>query len=318
VPAAVENHDPDAPTVLPAGGPNAIGQMLGLLGDEWNLLIIRQAIMGATHYAQFLSQLSISNSVLTHRLRNLVASGLLARRVHPTARARTEYLLTARSRSLWTVMLLMWAWDRDWVDVHQEKVLEMYHKACGQAFTPVLRCRGCGATVTHSDVALALGPSGSWDRSTPAAATRRRTDHDPELYPETMSVFGNRWAAALLVASFLGTTRFTEFQAQLGAPPSSLAERLQTFSRIGVLTTSARGGAPTEEWGSPRLEYVLTEKGKAFFPVLAGVITWAQYWFRAADGPAVLLTHKGCGARFRGELVCDHCLTLVETGVVWR
>ena len=58
------------------------------------------------------------------------------------------------------------------------------------------------------------------------------------MFPETMSVSGNRWAAALLVAAFLETTRFTDFQTQLGASPSLLAERLQTFCAIGVLSTS--------------------------------------------------------------------------------
>ncbi|WP_264001394.1 winged helix-turn-helix transcriptional regulator, partial [Mycolicibacterium gadium] len=56
--------------------------MLGLLGDEWNLLIIQQALLGASRYSQFMSRLPISNSVLTNRLRTLVGDGLLTRKVH--------------------------------------------------------------------------------------------------------------------------------------------------------------------------------------------------------------------------------------------
>ena len=33
--------------------PNAVARMLGLLGDEWTLLIIQQALMGATRYGEF-------------------------------------------------------------------------------------------------------------------------------------------------------------------------------------------------------------------------------------------------------------------------
>ncbi len=111
------------------------------------------------------------------------------------------------------------------------------------------------------------------------------------MFPETMSVFGNRWAAALLLAAFLGTTRFTDFQGQLGAPPSLLAERLQTFCSIGVFATS-----PAERTGPERAAYLLTDKGRAFFPVLVAALQWAQWWFHAPEGPAIVLTHHDCGA----------------------
>jgi DNA-binding HxlR family transcriptional regulator len=276
--------------------------MLGLLGDEWNLFIIRHALMGMTHYGQFLAQLPISNSVLTNRLHNLVQHGLLTREVIPSIRARTQYLTTPRSRSLWPAMLAMWAWERDWVAEHPDPLPDMLHTRCGKLFTPVLKCRTCSAPVTSEDVSIHLGPSGKWARFAPDAATRRRSVHAPGLYPETMSVFGNRWSAALLVAAFLGTTRFTDFQTQLGAPPSSVAERLHMFCEIDVLTTS-----PTEDEGPQRAQYLLTDKGRAFFPVLGLVLEWAQRWFHAPEGPAVVLTHETCGATFHGELACDQC-----------
>ncbi|GAY14479.1 helix-turn-helix domain-containing protein [Mycobacterium sp. shizuoka-1] len=295
------------PTVLAPDGPNAIGRMLGLLGDEWNLLIVQQALLGASRYSQFMARLPISNSVLTNRLRTLVDDGLLTRKVHASTRARTEYLITERGRSLWPALLSIWGWERNWVTGHRENLPAMCHTACGSYFTPQLRCNACHAAVAGAEVALSLGPSGTWSRSAPAASTRRRSESDATarhagLFPETMSILGNRWAAALLVAAFLGTTRFTDFQTQLGAPPSLLAERLQTFCHIGVLTT-----APTERSGPERAAYLLTEKGLAFFPVLTAALQWAQWWFQAPEGPAVVMTHRECGAGFTGELACDHC-----------
>ena len=64
--------DVDEPAALERGGANAIGRMLGLLGDEWNLVIIQQALMGASRYSHFMTRLPVSNSVLTGRLRLLV------------------------------------------------------------------------------------------------------------------------------------------------------------------------------------------------------------------------------------------------------
>jgi DNA-binding HxlR family transcriptional regulator len=56
-------------TELKPGSTNAVGRMLGLLGDEWTLLIIQQALLGATRYGEFMARLPISNSVLASRLR---------------------------------------------------------------------------------------------------------------------------------------------------------------------------------------------------------------------------------------------------------
>jgi DNA-binding HxlR family transcriptional regulator len=285
---------PDTPTALPAGGANAIGRMLGLLGDEWNLLIIQQAVLGATRYSHFAARLPISNAVLTNRLRTLAAEGLLTQ-------ADGGYLPTARSRSLWPMLLLIWEWERTWVPEHADRLPDMHHNRCGQSFSPVLRCTDCGQPIGPVSAELSLGPSGSWDRCTPASATRRRADSQTSsrqagLFPETMSVLGNRWAAALLVAAFLGANRFTDFQTQLGSPPSLLTERLQTFCQIGVL-----------DGGTERGTYLLTDKGRAFFPILLTAMQWAQRWYRAPEGPAIVMTHRDCGAAFTGEVACGHC-----------
>jgi DNA-binding HxlR family transcriptional regulator len=176
----------------------------------------------------------------------------------------------------------------------------MRHTQCGSHFAPTLACRACGEAVTEKDVAARWGPSGSWSRSVPEATTRRRSSADGErgqagLFPETMSVFGNRWAAAVLVCAFLGTSRFSDFQTQLGAPPSLLSGRLQTFCANGVLCTSRE------------TNYQLTEKGRAFFPVIVAALQCGQHWFRAPEGPAVTLTHLGCGKPLIGQLTCDQC-----------
>lgn len=291
---------PDAarPTTLSRGGINAVGRILGLLGDEWTLLIIQQALLGATRYGEFMERLPISNSVLTNRLRTLTENGLLVRTTYRTRPVRAEYLITQRGRAFWPVLLSIWEWERRWVPDHVHRLPGMHHTACGSDFAPTLTCRSCGEVTTEKEVTARWGPSGSWPRSVPEAVTRRRSAAgrgEAGLFPETMSVFGNRWAAALLVCAFLGTSRFTDFQAQLGAPPTLLAGRLQTFCVNGVLCTSRETG------------YRLTEKGRALFPVIVTALQCGEQWFHAPEGPAVVLTHLGCGGPFIGELTCDQC-----------
>ena len=290
--------DAATPTTLSAGGTNAVGRILGLLGDEWTLLIVQQALLGATRYGEFIERLPISNSVLTNRLRTLTQDGLLVRTNYQERPVRAEYLITQGGRALWPVLLSIWEWERRWVPEHVGSLPGMHHTVCDSDFAPMLACRSCTEVVTEKQVAARWGPSGSWPRSVPEAVTRRRASgnhHQAGLFPETMSVFGNRWAAALLVCAFLGTSRFTDFQTQLGAPPTLLAGRLQTFCANGVLSAPRQAG------------YQLTEKGRAFFPVIVTALQCGQQWFRAPEGPAVVITHLGCGEPFTGQLTCDQC-----------
>jgi DNA-binding HxlR family transcriptional regulator len=285
--------------------PNAVARMLGQLGDEWTLLVIQQALLGATRYAEFQARLPISNSVLTSRLRSLTQDGLLDRRPYQTNPPRSEYVVTSRSRSLWPVLLSIWEWERRWVPDHAETLPTMRHTTCGGDFMPLTTCRACGETVSDKGVVAQWGPSGSWPRSMPVTSTRRRSDQRDAagLFPQTMSVMGNRWGFALLVAAFVGMNRFTDFQTQLGAPPGSIADRLSIFTTEGVLVTADN-------------RYRLTEKGRAFFPVLVTALQWAQRWFQASEGPAVVLTHTACGRRFSAALVCDQCAQPLRGGQV--
>jgi DNA-binding HxlR family transcriptional regulator len=271
--------------------------MLGALGDEWTLLVIQQALLGAARFGDFRTRLPISNAVLAGRLRALTRDGLLAKQDYQTNPPRAEYVTTARSRALWPVLLSIWDWERRWVNEHSGELPAMHHIACDAEFVPQMACRRCGDTVSEKDVVAQWGPSGSWARSMPTTATRRRAVTSPSqagMFPQTMSVLGNRWGFAILVAAFVGVSRFTEFQSQLAAPPGSIADRLSIFAANGVMAvTDGR--------------YRLTEKGRALLPVLISALHWAQRWFRAPEGPAVVLTHTACGGHFTGVMTCDQC-----------
>ncbi len=194
------------------------------------------------------------------------------------------------------MLVSIWEWERHWVPEHADPLPGMRHIECGADFAPVVTCDACGEEASEKDVVAQWGPSGSWPRSIPAAATRRRSGSDQAagLFPQTMSVMGNRWGFALLVAAFVGTSRFTDFQTQLGASPGSIADRLSIFTANGVFVVADS-------------RYRLTEKGRALFPVLVCALQWAQRWFTAPEGPAVVLTHTACDQRFDAVLVCDQC-----------
>ncbi|MCT7361661.1 HxlR family transcriptional regulator [Mycolicibacterium llatzerense] len=270
--------------------------MLGLLGDEWTLLIAQQALLDATRYAEFADRLPISHAVLTRRLTMMTDAELLNRVEYQLNPPRYEYRLTGRGRSLWPVLVSIWDWERRWVPEHDLPALR--HGLCGRTFSPELTCRACGSLTDEKSLVAQWGPSGSWPRSMPVSATRRRSHGDrggqAELFPQTMSILGNRWSFAVMVAAFVGTTRFTDFADQLGAPPGSLADRLQILVGNDVLTVSDG-------------RYRLTEKGRAVLPIIVTALDWAQRWFATPEGPAVIVTHTRCANEFHAQLACDQC-----------
>jgi DNA-binding HxlR family transcriptional regulator len=289
-------------TGAPAGNSDAIA--LGLIGDEWNLAIIRLALSGVRRYSGFRDGLGIANSVLAVRLRRLTEAGVFALSQYQDNPRRSEYVLTDCGRDLWQVLLTIWSWEAVWVTEHIEPLPAMYHTECGEEFTPVMRCRRCGLTAGAHDVRGSFGPSGSFTRSVPQATTRRRPSGGspgPGLVAQTIELIGNRWSAAALAAAFLGARRFTDMLVMTGAPPAIVSDRLRTFCQLGVLTPVAAGP------GSGRAEYRLTDKGRAFFPHIMVMLSWGDRWFRAAEGPAMVLTHTRCGGDFRPVLYCSGC-----------
>jgi DNA-binding HxlR family transcriptional regulator len=284
--------------------PNSIAIVLGLLGDEWNLAILRLAIMDdARRYSGFRDRLGIANSVLSVRLRRLTEAGVFTTVLYSQGPRRHEYVLTDCGRDLWKVLLTIWSWEAVWVTEHIEPLPPMYHVACGREFSPVMCCLACGQPAGLRDVRGTFGPSGGFPRSVPQATTRRRSSGGspgPGLVPQTIELIGNRWSASALAAAFLGARRFTDMLVMMGAPPTIVSDRLHTFCQMGVLETVARPG-------SGRAEYRLTDKGRAFFPHIMVMLDWGDRWFRAPEGPAMLLTHTACGGTFRPVLRCGVC-----------
>ena len=80
----------------------SIARSLGVLGERWTFLILREALLGSTHFAQFRDALAIAPDVLSDRLNTLVEYGVMTREPYrePGRRTRDAYLLTAAGREL--------------------------------------------------------------------------------------------------------------------------------------------------------------------------------------------------------------------------
>ena len=89
----------------------AVARSLDIIGERWALLVVRELALGPVRFSDLLAGLpGASPNVVTQRLRELTASGVVARRdLGPPARVHV-YELTPLGRELEPVLLQLARW----------------------------------------------------------------------------------------------------------------------------------------------------------------------------------------------------------------
>jgi DNA-binding HxlR family transcriptional regulator len=90
----------------------SIARSLSVLGERWTFLILREAFMGTTRFADFRDRLGVAADVLSDRLATLVAANVLTKQPYqePGSRARFSYHLTADGEELRVVLGALQQW----------------------------------------------------------------------------------------------------------------------------------------------------------------------------------------------------------------
>jgi DNA-binding HxlR family transcriptional regulator len=133
---------------------------LGLVGEWWTLLILHDAFDGYTRFDQFQANLGISSSLLTSRLKRLVADGILERRQYQNHPPRYEYLLTDLGQSLRPVIVTLAAWGNAHL-APRDRSMILVDAATGREAEPVVVDRKTGRRVDGSDFVFTAGPAAS-------------------------------------------------------------------------------------------------------------------------------------------------------------
>jgi DNA-binding HxlR family transcriptional regulator len=88
-----------------------------LIGRRWTGAILSALLMGATRFTDIIHAVpGLSDRLLSERLKELEAEGIVQRIVHPETPVRIEYQLTAKGHELNTVTKTLSEWADRWVD----------------------------------------------------------------------------------------------------------------------------------------------------------------------------------------------------------
>jgi DNA-binding HxlR family transcriptional regulator len=92
-----------------------VAKSLEILGDRWTLLIVRDMLVGTTHFNDLERGLpGVSRALLASRLKLLQRAGIIEKRLTSGGRSSTSYQLTLAGQQLFPVINSLWTWGETW------------------------------------------------------------------------------------------------------------------------------------------------------------------------------------------------------------
>lgn len=102
------------------------------------------------------------------------------------------------------------------------------------------------------------------------------------------AIVGSKWTPQLIYALANGVERFCELQKEAGGiNPRTLSARLDELEQTGIVRKNTFAEVP------PRVEYILTEKGRDLLPILECMVEWGEKY---ANEPAPTLAQSAPAA----------------------
>ena len=107
---------------------------------------------------------------------------------------------------------------------------------------------------------------------TPAQCQRVLEAFCPRFH-YTVELVGKRWSGAILRAMLAGVVRFSDLAGAVpGLSDRLLSERLRELEAAGIIVRAVYPETPV------RIEYRLTDKGRALEPAIEALAHWAETW----------------------------------------
>ncbi len=102
------------------------------------------------------------------------------------------------------------------------------------------------------------------------------------LYHQAVELIGRRWTGAILRSMLSGATRFSDITASIPSLSDRLlSERLKELELHGIVTRTVIPQTPV------RIEYRLTEKGRALSDVVEAISIWGEAWLKPVSHETV-------------------------------
>jgi len=144
----------------------SLARTLEIVGDWWSPLILRDIYLGLGTFDELVTDLGASRNIVADRLATLVEGGVVERVKYLERPTRYRYELTESGRDLVPALIALTAWGDRWVSPAAGAPVRYRHDTCGQVFSPLVTCDGCGEPIASETVTALPGPGGRTARGT--------------------------------------------------------------------------------------------------------------------------------------------------------
>ena len=134
------------------------GESIDYFGDRWTQLVMASFFLGDRRYEEIRARWHLAPNVLADRLKLLVVADMLQRRVYQTRPDRREYLLTAKGRDVYPILLTLNQWGDRWLAGRRGVPLLLTHRSCHAPLQPSVVCDGCGEAIKVAEVRFSAVP----------------------------------------------------------------------------------------------------------------------------------------------------------------
>ena len=245
----------------------AIAQSLGVIGDGWELLIVRDLARGLDRFDLLAESLRISRKVLTERLNSLIDSGIVVREAYQERPVRHAYKLTPRGRALLPVLVALQDWGDRWIlgdgeltgtNTAEEPPAHRIHELVGQRIPEGLKLPA-GAKLGRESGVVDAGADGGADGGADAAAG------GADVADGVLRDVVDMRARATVVFGYPATGRpsklpegWDEIAGTAGCTLENklFAERAAEFAKAGVAVHGVSTQRPDEQRGFAELENI--------------------------------------------------------------
>ena len=132
---------------------------LDVIGEQWTLLIVRDAFFGIRNFDDFQRATGIARNVLSQRLAGLVEAGVMTRHPSDEDKRKVEYRLTPMGLDLFPVVVALGQWGRKHLYGAAERMpFLILDRTTGEPPAPVTVHASDGRPIGPRDMMLAPGP----------------------------------------------------------------------------------------------------------------------------------------------------------------
>ncbi len=130
----------------------SIARTLAIVGERWTPLVLRELLLGRSHFEEIRRNTGVASNILSDRLATLVEHGVVTQDAE-----HGDYALTDKGHDLTPVLSALRRWGDQYTAGEAGPPTVAVHTTCGHDADPRLHCSHCGEEIGRGELSVRPG-----------------------------------------------------------------------------------------------------------------------------------------------------------------